>query len=198
MSKINYTYTNFGNDTARAYGQSLGISTKASINICKAIRGLPAAKAVQYLEDVIAFRRAIPYTRFTDGVGHRSGAMAAGRYPIKACAAILVIVKSAIANAANKGLADELVLAHSSAQRAATQFHQGRQRRRMMKRSHIEIVVKEVELKKATPKSTSTKSATPKVAKEEEKPIASSKPEPQKVAAEADVDETPKSKEAQK
>ncbi len=169
MSKINYSYQKFGNDTARAYGQSLNISTKASINVCKAIRGLDAQKAVRYLSDVVAFRRAIPYTRFTDGVGHRKGKMAAGRYPIKAANAILSVLQSAIANADNLGLATDLVIVHASAQRAATQFHQGRQRRRMMKRSHIEIVLKEVvqENKASGSSSQPTKKAKDSAAKVE-------------------------------
>lgn len=204
MSKINYSYTGFGDDTARAYGQSLGISTKASINICKAIRGMDAQKAVRYLEDVLAFKRAIPYTRFTDGVGHRPGNMAAGRYPIKASVAILSVLKSAIANAVQKGLADELVIVHISAQRAATQFHQGRQRRRMMKKSHIELVLKEVESKKPVKKQEKTVEAKKKqdaksVSKDVSKESVSKKEAPpKKEVVEANVKQDTVDKEAQK
>lgn len=160
MAKANYAFKNFGSDTAKAYGSNLDISTKVAINVCNMLRGMDVNKAMVKLQNVIDFKEAVPFTRFTDGVGHRKGNMASGRFPQKASKAILALINSAVANAANKGLADDLVIVHICAHKAATPLHQGRQRRRAMKRTHVELVVKESEVKKA-PKKTSTKKSAP-------------------------------------
>ncbi|MBT3463440.1 hypothetical protein HN451_00510, partial [archaeon] len=73
---------------------------------------------------------------------------------------ILKIIKSAESNALNKGLnTNDLVITHICAHKASTPYHSGRQRRRKMKRSHIEVVVKEqkVEKKEKTTKNNPTK-----------------------------------------
>jgi large subunit ribosomal protein L22 len=159
MAKANYAFTNFGSDTAKAYGSNLDISIKTSVNVCNLLRGMTATKAITKLQNVIDFKEAIPFTRFNDGVGHRKGNMASGRFPQKASKAILALLNSAIANAAAKGLAEDLKIIHLCAHKAATPLHQGRQRRRAMKKTHIELVLKEMEvkqiLKKQAPKSKS-------------------------------------------
>lgn len=176
--KAKYAFTDFGQSTASALGRNLDISVKASINICNALRGMDSVKAINYLDDVIALKRPIPFTRFNDGVGHKAG-MAAGRYPLKAAQAIRHLIKSAQNNAAAKGLADDLKIVHICAHKAATPLHQGRQRRRFMKRSHIEVVLKENEIKKAkkTEKKpaainkSEAKKATPKKTTQTQKPV---------------------------
>ena len=155
MVKINYAFKNFGSDTAKAYGNSLDISTKTSINICNMLRGMTSEKALIKLQNVIDYKEAVPFTRFTDGVGHRRGKMASGRFPQKASKAFLALLNSAIANATNKGLSDDLRIVHVCAHKASSPLHQGRQRRRAMKKTHVEIVLKEMEIKKPTPKKSS-------------------------------------------
>ncbi len=167
-----YAFKNDGNDTAKAYGSNLDISVKTSINICNKIRGLDAQKAIVLLARVQNKEEAIPFTRFTDGVGHRRG-MASGRYPLKASAAISDIIKSAVANAANKGLAEELEIVHICAHKAGSPMHQGRQQRRAMKRTHIEVVLKESEVKaKPAKKKAEAKSKSKQVTQNTEKPKA--------------------------
>ena len=197
MAKTRYAFRDFDHTTAKAYGDSLQISTKAAVVIAKFLRGKDANWAVTYLDDVIALKKAIPFTRFTDGVGHRRGKMASGRFPMKAAQAIQALIKSAIANAANLGLDEELVIVHINANKAASRFHQGRQRRRMMKQTHVEVVVKEKEQKekkaKPAPKKEAPKpKATPKTTekKAEEKPApkpAEKKPEAKPVAKETEL-----------
>ncbi len=177
MAKTNYAWTDFGHDTAKAYGQSLSISTKTSVNICSHIRGWRAEKAASFLDKVAAGTEAVPFRRFTDGVGHRRGNMAAGRYPVKASIAIAALIRSAISNAANKGLDEDLRIAHICAHKASTPFHQGRQRRRAMKRTHIEVVVQEIvksKSKESVSKDSKTKSSKDKKSvekKETKKPV---------------------------
>jgi len=186
MAQTNYSFNDFDNTTAKAYGKGLPISTKVAINVCNAVRGKTVNKALAYLQDVVDQKRAIAFTRFNDGVGHRSGAMAAGRYPKKASLAIAEIIASAASNAANQGLSSDLKIIAIIANKASTPLHQGRQRRRVMKRTHIEVVVKEVEgavkattakpkVKAKTETKTAAKAADTKV---EEKAKAKEKVEP--------------------
>lgn len=171
MVTTKYSYQKENASTAKAYGRDLPISTKASINICKAIRGKKVEKAENILADVLTFKRPIAFTRFTDGVGHRRGAFASGRYPKKAVREILSVLLSAKANAANLGLSEDLVVAHVCAHKAASPLHQGRQRRRAMKRTHVEIVLAEVAestAKKAPAKK--AKAPVKTVTKEQSKP----------------------------
>ncbi len=170
MVQTNYSYSAFTDKTAKAYGKSLPISTKVAINICNALRGLPVNKALAYLQDVLDEKRAIPFTRFSDGVGHRPG-IGAGRYPKKASQAIAEIIASAANNAAVKGLSTDLKIVAIVANKASSPLHYGRQRRRSMKRTHIEVVVEEMEgatpVAKKTPKkakTTTEKSLTKKTA----------------------------------
>lgn len=192
MSKTNYAHKNLDSHTAKAYGKSLGISTKVAINIATKLRGMNANKAVAYLDRVANLEQAVPYTRFTDGVGHRKGKMASGRFPVKAATEINNVLKSAIANAANLNLSEDLVIEAIIANKAGNRFHFGRQRRRAMKQTHVEIVLREVEGKpKATKKAVENKvEAKPKAdapAKKTEK-VVESKP----AADEQDTEEVQK------
>merc|ERR1739848_955377 len=102
---------------------------------------LPKAKA--YLEDVLQYKQAVAFTKFTGGCGrHAQGKLrnAAGdkvRWPQKATKIVLDLLKNAEANAEMKGLdVDELVVKHSQANRA-----QGRINPYMSSPAHIEIVL---------------------------------------------------------
>ena len=164
MVTTNYSLKNIDSHSAKAYGRSLGISTKAAINIASVLRNMPARKAIEFLQNVVLKKQAVPYSRFTDGVGHRKGPMASGRYPGKAAREIGKVLASAIANASAKGLDDEnLKIVHIVAHKGASQMHQGRHLRRAMKQTHVEIVVREMEssTKKKSSSSTNSKKAAP-------------------------------------
>ncbi len=132
------------NNTAKAKGNNLPISTKQSIEICSFVKGKTVAKAKKLLEGVIAKKVAVPFTRFNRDTGHKKGKIAAGRYPINAASYILEIIESAESNAMNKGLGADLFIKLAIANQGNAQWHYGRQRRRRMKRTHIEIVVTEI------------------------------------------------------
>lgn len=128
---------------AKARGVSMPVSHKKAILVCNFIRHKTVAKAKSLLQDVIEQKRAVPYTRFNDGVGHRKG-MNAGRYPIDTCKHILALLESAESNAQFKGLSTgSLVVMHACAQRGPTTWHYGRHKRREAKRAHVEIVLEE-------------------------------------------------------
>ena len=71
--------------------------------------------------------------------------MASGRYPEKASIYFIKLLNSLEANAEFKNLSTNLIITYASASKGNSQFHFGRQRRRKMKRTHIEIRAMEKE-----------------------------------------------------
>jgi ribosomal protein uL22 len=144
MAQHNYAYQKSEENTAKAVGRNLDISPKQGTEICKYVRGRSLNKAKMLLQQAIDEKRAVPFTRFTNGLGHKPG-MSAGRYHPKACSQILKIIKSAEANAKNKGYnSSDLKIVHISMQIGTKNWHYGRQRRSIFKNSHIEVVLQEV------------------------------------------------------
>jgi len=176
--------------TARVSGKSLQISTKQSIEICNFIRGRPLQRAKSLLNDVILMKQPVPFKRFT-AMGHRKGKLAAGRYPIKASKIFLGLLESVEANAQFKGLnTANLVIDTIIANKAGNQWHYGRQRRRRMKSTHVDIVVKEApeEKKKESAKQGKKPKEQPK---KEQKPV-EKKPEPKAEEKPVEKKEQPK------
>lgn len=69
-----------------------------------ALRKLSLTKAKRYLEDVMAHKQAIPFTRFCRGVGRTAQAKnrnsnGQGRWPVKSAKFILDLLKNAESNA---------------------------------------------------------------------------------------------------
>ncbi len=137
--------------TAKISGKALAISTKQSIEICNLIRRRKLEKAKALLNDVINHKTAVPFKRFNKDTGHKKGKIAGGRYPENACKEILKLLQGVEANAQFKGLnTANLIVSQIYANKASTPWHYGRQRRRKMKRTHVEIIVEEkTEKKKA-------------------------------------------------
>jgi len=171
---MSYKYsTNIGENCAKAVGLALPISRKHSVMICSFIRNKNIQLAKKQLADVILKKRAIPFTRFNDDMGHKAG-MAAGRYPVKACQSILGLLESAEANAQFKGLSTaDLVVMHASAQKGPDSWRYGRHIRRQAKRTHVEIVLEE---RKTVKKEKSKEKAKPKKTKPAEVPMKDEKP----------------------
>jgi ribosomal protein uL22 len=143
MAQHNYAYQKSGDNIAKAVGRNLDISPKQSTEICKYVRGRPLNQAKTLLQQAIDEKKAIPFTRFTNGLGHKPG-ISAGRYNPKACSQILKVLKSAEANAKNKGYnSSDLKVVHISMQIGPKNRHYGRQRG-IFKNSHIEVVLQEV------------------------------------------------------
>jgi large subunit ribosomal protein L22 len=146
---FSYSVKKLEENMAKAAGLDLPISYKQALEICNYIRKNHIVKAKEKLENAISMKRPIPFKKFTNGLGHKKGELLAGRYPIKACTEILKLLKSAEANALFKGLNSKgLVIFHLSVKNAAGAWHYGRQRRRRMKRCHVEIILKENPIKK--------------------------------------------------
>lgn len=128
---------------ARVVAKNMAASTKQCLEICAQLRNKQLQKAKSFLEQVLDFKQAVPFRRFTNGIGHKAG-MAAGSYPQNAAKELLMMLNSVEANAQQKGLsATNLYIAHIVANRAPKAYHYGRRPGRRMKRTHIEIIVTE-------------------------------------------------------
>ncbi len=104
MSRIQYSVQTDPETTSTAMGHELHISPRHSREICRAIKGMKTERARHYLGEVAALKQAVPFKRHNDGMGHRKGPMAAGRYPQKAAKEFIKILVNAEANAEYKGL----------------------------------------------------------------------------------------------
>jgi large subunit ribosomal protein L22 len=137
--------------TAKASGREIKVSHKASREVCKAIKGMMLKNAKEYLRDVMAKKKAIPYTRYNKKLPHRHGITNnfAGRYPLKPSQQILNVLTAAQANAENKGLdVDRLRIIHAAAypgmkHKAFTPRAHGRASPKYEITTHIEIVLDE-------------------------------------------------------
>lgn len=119
MPQFGYSYTEY-NPTlqVRASLREVDISPKAAREVCAAIKGLNLDKARALLQDVIAFKRAIPYKRYKKKVPHRRqlSGFYAGRFPIKAAKLMLKLLDNLEANADFKGLdVTRLKIVHAAA-----------------------------------------------------------------------------------
>lgn len=147
---------NLSEHLAKASAHSLPVSTKHCIELCRYLKYRPTLQAKKLLEEVIALRRAVPFQRFNQDMGHKAG-MSAGRFPQKAARQLLKLVKSVEANAQFKGLnTSRLKIIKLLANQASIPLTGGRHRT-ATKRTHLEIEVMESLEKKATEKKTSEK-----------------------------------------
>lgn len=143
MSKQKYS-TKISGNSAKALGINLPVSPKTAIEVCSFIRNKKLNNVKKILEETIKKEKPIPFKKFNKGVGHRKGKITAGRYPVKTCAQILKIIKSAEANAQNKGLnSKDLVLAHINAHRGTRRQLHKRTGTTTAKTTHVEVILKE-------------------------------------------------------
>lgn len=138
--------------TVKASGRELRVSPKSSREVCKTIKGMMLTQAKQYLNDVVAKKKPVPFTRFRKKAGHRHGIEGAyaGKYPEKAAKHILKTLQGAEANAESKGLdIDRLRIIHASAYpgmklKRFMRRAQGRSSPKIETLCHIEIVLEEL------------------------------------------------------
>lgn len=144
--KLNYSIEPVAEKTSKAMGKELHISRKHAHEIASAIKGMKLENAREFLEDVAALKRAVPYKRYTRNVPHRKG-MCTGRYPQKAAKEFLRVLKNAESNATYKGLDSEnLRITHVATKKGHT-FRgsfpraQGRATPKMHETVSVEMIV---------------------------------------------------------
>ena len=93
-----------------ARGKDSPISSKHSIAICRMIKNKKPNEAIKMLEEVIAYKRAVP---MTGELPHRKG-MCSGRYPINASKEFIKMLKNLNANTSNSGVDSSELIIHAS------------------------------------------------------------------------------------
>lgn len=154
MELPNYKISVFGLDvdrTAVATGRNLRISPKHAREICRELKGKYLETAQEYLEEVIAKERSVPFRRYRKKIPHRNDLLKwpSGRYPEKAAREILRVLENVEQNSSFKGLeVSRLKITHMAAQRGRkikgfTPRAHGRSSPSFQTLTHIEVVVTE-------------------------------------------------------
>src|SRR5438876_10252971 len=123
MPERGYSITGLDPDrTVKCSGRQLRISPKASVEICRTIRGMKLPDAKKLLERVVEKKQAIAYRHYKKAVPHRrqlTEPWFAGRFPQKAAGRLLRLLEELEANAEYRNLDTErLKIIHAAAQRA--------------------------------------------------------------------------------
>ena len=120
MPKWGYSITEEELDpekSVKASAREVRVSHKSAREVCRTIKGMMLTQAKNYLKEVMAKKKPVPFRRYTKKLGHRHGLKkaSAGRYPIKTAKEVLKLLEGAEANAENKGLdADRLRIIHAA------------------------------------------------------------------------------------
>ena len=150
--KFKYAFQNYDRTKhIRASIREKTISHKHAREIAVKIKGMSIEKARDYLQDVIRLKRAVPFKRYNNEVGHKSdtGVMA-GRYPQKAATEFVKLLDNLESNAEYRGMdLDRLKIMNAT-------VHKGRKIARFTPRAmgraspkidiltHVELVAQEI------------------------------------------------------
>jgi len=154
MPKWGYSITELDPDkTVKASGREVRVSPKHAREVCKTIKGMKLDQAKDYLQQVIAKKKSVPFRRYKKKIAHRRGMQKAyaGRYPVKAAQKILRVLEGAETNAEYKGLdLERLRIIHASAYpgikiKRYIERAFGRATPRFENLCHIELILEETE-----------------------------------------------------
>ena len=148
MSVTYYSQTSDPATTARAYGRDLDCSPKSGRNVARAIKGMPVARAKEFLVSVSELKTPVPFKVRNRKIHHRRGeGFGPGKWPVGVVTRFLKVLESAEANAEYKGLDKErLVITHASAYQgtvtqAFTPRAQGRATPHYNRKCNFEVIV---------------------------------------------------------
>ncbi|MBI3642232.1 MAG: 50S ribosomal protein L22 [Thaumarchaeota archaeon] len=150
--QFKYAFQNYDRTRhVRASLREKTISHKHAREIAVKIKGMSIETARDYLQDVIRLKRAVPFRRYNNEVGHKSdtGVMA-GRYPQKAATEFVKLIDNLESNAEYRGMdLDRLKIINAT-------VHKGRKIQRFTPRAmgraspkvdiltHVELVAQEI------------------------------------------------------
>jgi large subunit ribosomal protein L22 len=113
----------------RASLREVDVSPKWAVEVCRAVKGLTIPQARSLLEDVVAGRRMIKYTRYVKKRAHHAETKGPGGYPVKVSKLMLKLIESLEANAEFKGLdVEKTKIVHAAS-------HKGRVVRKIIERA---------------------------------------------------------------
>ena len=152
MGRFKYAFQNY--DSTRHVCSSLrekDISHKHAREVAVSIKGLSIEKARDYLIAVIEKKRAVPFKRYKNQVGHRPdpGVMS-GRYPQKTAKEFIKILDNLETNAEFKGMdLDRLKIINATVHKGVTVKRfipraMGRATPKNNVLTHVELVAMEV------------------------------------------------------
>lgn len=140
---------------SKSRGSHLRVHYKHCREIAHHIKGMPVVKAQKFLDDVLAFKAIVPFTRHTGGIGRKAMAKQSksagdkGRWPVKATAVVKDLLSNAVANGETKGLdIEKLFISHAQCNRAPpgrrrTYRAHGRIGKYASQPAHIELILEE-------------------------------------------------------
>lgn len=150
--QFKYAFQNYDRTRhVRASIREKTISHKHAREIAVTIKGMSIDTARTYLQDVIRLKRAVPFRRYKNEVGHKSdtGVMS-GRYPQKAATEFVKLLDNLESNAEYRGMdLDRLKIINAT-------VHKGRKIERFTPRAmgrsspkiniltHVELVAQEI------------------------------------------------------
>ena len=148
-----YTFKGYNKEhMARAVLESVPISFKSAIMVSNAIKNKELNKAKNILKQAMEKKTPIKFTKFNQEQAHRR-AIGPGKYPVKTAKYMLKLLNEVEANAQFIGLdTSSLIIYKIICQEAARSLHYGRRRSISMKRTTVEIVVKEASKDKSKEK----------------------------------------------
>ncbi|HEY4823171.1 MAG TPA: 50S ribosomal protein L22 [Candidatus Bathyarchaeia archaeon] len=122
MPEWGYSVTGLDPDrTVKCAGRELRISPKASVELCRTIRGMKLPEAKKLLERVIEKKQAVAYRRYKKEVPHKrqlAEPFYAGRFPEKAAGRLLRLLEELEASAEYRNLdVERLRIIHAASQR---------------------------------------------------------------------------------
>lgn len=119
-----YTFDCKDKPCVKAWAGMERVHFKPMFETGRAIKGMNAQKAVEYLENVIAHKRAVPFFRYNEGITHHSQGHEWGcpqsRWPEKSCKLFIKLLKNALANTSTQPdlKPENLIVAHVQVNRA--------------------------------------------------------------------------------
>src|SRR2546428_7914566 len=122
MPERGYWITGLDPDrTVKCSGRELRLSPKASVELCRTIRGMKLPEAKKLLERVVDLKQAVAYRRYKKEVPHKRNLNEpwyAGRYPQKAAGKLLHLLEELETNAEYRNLnVESLRIIHAATQR---------------------------------------------------------------------------------
>jgi large subunit ribosomal protein L22 len=132
-------------ESAMVRGTDLGISTKHSIDICNMIRGKSIENALKMLDDVLHYKKVVKMNKREVGHKHGKGIMA-GRYPQKACAEFVRLLKQLNFNAIVNEVEPTECVIFCKADVASRPY---RRQGHRFKRTHVLLKLEKIKIKKS-------------------------------------------------
>jgi len=106
----------------RAQAVQERVHFKPMFEVGRAIKGMTADKALEYLEAVVDHKRAVPFFRYNEGVAHHAQGKEWGcpsaRWPEKSCKVFIRLIKNALAGIRPDMKREQLVIAQATCNRA--------------------------------------------------------------------------------